>query len=68
VSLPVAGQLTVAVYNTAGQRVAVLHDGSISAGMHNLSFDASHRASGLYFVQATVPGELSQVQKVLLVQ
>jgi len=68
VSLPMPGNLTVAVYNTAGQRVAMLHDGSLGAGIHNLSFDASHLASGLYFVQAVVAGEMNQVQKVLLVR
>jgi hypothetical protein len=69
VSLPVAGNLTVEVYNTTGQRVATLHDGSINAGTHSLSFDASHLASGLYFVQAiSASGELNEVQKVMLVR
>jgi hypothetical protein len=68
ISLPAAGNLAVMVYNTAGQLVAMLHDGSIGAGAHSLSFDGSQLASGLYFVQAVVPGELRQVQKVMLVR
>ncbi|MCB2213568.1 T9SS type A sorting domain-containing protein [bacterium] len=68
VSLPETADLTVAVYNIAGQQVATLHNGSIAAGTHALSFNASSLASGLYFVRATVPGQLDHTQKVMLVR
>jgi Secretion system C-terminal sorting domain len=66
--LPETVDLTVTVYNITGQQVAVLANGQFSAGQHNLTFDASKLASGLYFVRATVPGELDQTQKVMLVR
>ncbi|MCB2212860.1 T9SS type A sorting domain-containing protein [bacterium] len=68
VTLPETADLSVTVYNTAGQQVATLANGSMSAGTHTLTFDASQLSSGLYFVQASVPGKLNQVRKVMLVR
>jgi parallel beta-helix repeat protein len=68
VTLPEAADLTVTVYNVAGQQVAELANGQYTAGNHTLTFDASGMASGLYFVRASVPKELDQVQKVILVR
>jgi Right handed beta helix region/Kre9/KNH-like N-terminal Ig-like domain/Secretion system C-terminal sorting domain len=68
VALPNAADLAVVVYNVAGQQVAELANGQFTAGTHNLTFDASGIASGLYFVRASVPGELDKVQKVMLVR
>ncbi len=68
VTLPEAAELTVNVYNVAGQLVTTLADGNYTAGRHTLTFDASNLASGLYFVRATVPGQLNQTQKVMLVR
>jgi hypothetical protein len=68
VGLPEAADLTVSVYNVLGQQVAVLASDRMNAGRHALTFDAHNMASGLYFVRATVPGHLNQVQKVMLVR
>ncbi|MCB2213426.1 T9SS type A sorting domain-containing protein [bacterium] len=68
ITLPETSELTVMVYNVAGQQVAQLADGSFNAGTHELTFDASGLASGLYFVRATVPGQMTQTQKVMLVR
>jgi FG-GAP-like repeat/Secretion system C-terminal sorting domain len=68
VSLPNASDLTVTVYNVSGQRVVTLADGQVSTGSHSYTFDATGLASGLYFVQATVPGQMNEVQKVMLVR
>ncbi len=68
VSLPDAAELTVTVYNIAGQRVATIADGMTSAGQHEYTFDASGLASGLYFIRAVVPGELDQIRKVTLIR
>ncbi|MCB2210760.1 T9SS type A sorting domain-containing protein [bacterium] len=68
VSLPEASELTVSVFNVTGQQVAELANGQFTAGQHNLTFDAQGLASGLYFIHATVPGQLNQVQKVMLVR
>jgi hypothetical protein len=44
----------VEVFNTLGQRVAVLCDGALEAGTaHQLVFDAAGLSSGVYLLQAT---------------
>jgi len=44
----------VAVYNALGQRVAVLHDGELSASTpHSFAVDGRRLASGTYFLRAT---------------
>jgi Secretion system C-terminal sorting domain/FG-GAP-like repeat len=68
VSLPETSDLTVSVFNVNGQQVAELANGQFNAGQHNLTFDASNLASGLYFIQAYVPGQLNATQKVMLVR
>ncbi|MCB2213311.1 T9SS type A sorting domain-containing protein [bacterium] len=68
VTLPEAAELRVVVYNVTGQQVAELANGSVAAGSHAYSFDATHLASGLYFVRATVPGQLDQTQKLMLIR
>jgi Secretion system C-terminal sorting domain len=68
VALPETAMLSVIVYNIAGQKVAELASGSFNAGEYSFTFDASELASGLYFVRATVPGQLDQTQKVMLVR
>ncbi len=68
VNLPENAELSVTVYNISGQQVAELANGSYTAGTHRFTFDASGLASGLYFVKATVPGQMDQVQKVMLVR
>lgn len=68
INLPDISELTIAVYNIAGQRVATLADGHVSPGSHSYTFDASALASGLYFVHTVVPDQMNEVQKVLLVR
>ncbi|MCB2213383.1 T9SS type A sorting domain-containing protein [bacterium] len=68
ITMPEAGELSLTVYNIQGQVVATLSDGRINAGSHQFTVDASGLASGLYFIRASVPGQLNQVQKVTLLQ
>jgi parallel beta-helix repeat protein len=68
VSLPETAQLSVIVYNVTGQQVAELANGHIQAGLHQFTLEGSSLASGIYFVQATVPGELNSVQKIVLMK
>ncbi|MCB2212821.1 VCBS repeat-containing protein [bacterium] len=68
VALPEAADLSVTVVNTLGQQVAELTNGRTAAGTHAFTFDASALSSGIYFVHATVPGQLNAVQKVVLMK
>jgi Right handed beta helix region/Secretion system C-terminal sorting domain len=68
VSLSQSSELNVAVFNIAGQQVVELASSTYSAGSHTLTFDASNLGSGLYFVRATVHGQMDQTQKLMLVR
>lgn len=67
VTLPEGRTVTVAVYDEAGRRVRVLHDGPLAAGTTPLDFRAGDLASGVYTVRATA-GETVREQRVTLVR
>jgi hypothetical protein len=68
VSMPAAAELNVQVFNLLGQRVATLVEGQRPAGHHRIVFDGSALASGVYFLQAQVPGKLNEMRKVVLMK
>ncbi len=49
--LPVAADVTVSVFNLEGQRIAVLAQGRMTAGRHEVVWDASNNAAGSYVYQ-----------------
>lgn len=56
-NLPARMHVRVAVYNMLGRRVAILVDKIQEAGPHELRWDASRMASGLYFYQIIADGK-----------
>ena len=50
--LPTRSEVRDVVYDVLGREVAVLHDGPLAAGVHELSFEGSTMAPGLYVVRA----------------
>jgi plastocyanin len=55
-SLPENRTIQVAVYDQAGREAAVLFDGPASAGTHEVRFDGSALASGVYLVRLKAGG------------
>jgi 5'-nucleotidase / UDP-sugar diphosphatase len=51
--LPVDTKVVLEVYNIIGQRVAVLVDGFVEAGNHQVMFDASSLPSGMFIYRLT---------------
>ncbi len=49
-SLTQPGEVRVTVFDLLGREVAVLHDRMVTAGEHELLFDASDLSSGTYFL------------------
>ncbi len=47
-ALPQAGQVKLSVYNVLGREVATLVNGWRDAGSHNIAFDGTKLASGIY--------------------
>ena len=58
-SLAEASEVRVAVYDVLGREVAVLHDGRLAAGVHELSFEGSTMAPGLYVVRVAAGGRVA---------
>ena len=56
-TLPQAGGVTLTVYDLQGRRVATLAQGHYPAGTHEVSFDASHLASGVYLYRLETGGQ-----------
>jgi hypothetical protein len=65
--LPVASSLRVVVYNLLGQEVEVLANEEKPAGRHNLQFDASKLATGVYVCRMTA-GPFTAVRKMVLMR
>ena len=71
-ALPAESSVTLAIYNTMGQRIRTLVDGEQTAGHHRSAWDGRDdtgqaAASGLYLCRM-VCGDFSAVRKLLLVR
>jgi len=58
VSLPVGGDVDLAVYDLAGRRVATLWQGPLPAGNREFAWEPSRVPSGVYFTRLVVNGEV----------
>jgi len=70
--LPVAGDVSLQVFNLLGQKVRQLHSGFLSVGNHLVEWDGrtdngSGVASGVYFYRLTA-GEYTQARKMVLLR
>ena len=66
-ALPERSHVTLAVFNTLGQQVATLVEGEREAGHHEVTFDASTLASGVYLYRLTA-GDYVQARKFVLLR
>jgi hypothetical protein len=65
--LPQRSHVTLAVFNTLGQQVAVLQNGEQEAGYHEVKFDGSGLSSGVYFYRIQA-GSFVETRKLLLIR
>ena len=66
-NIPVSGDVKLAVYDLLGNQVAMLVNGRIEAGVHEVNFDASNIASGVYFYKLEANG-FNDVKKMMLIK
>lgn len=66
-TLPEAGATSVRVYDILGKEVATLIDARLDAGRHEVPFDASHLASGIYLYRLESGGTI-QTRRMLLLK
>ena len=67
VYVPADGFVSLTVYNVMGQKVDVIHSGSMSEGSHSITWNASSLTSGMYFVRAESTSGVA-MQKVMLMK
>lgn len=65
--LPQSAEVRLEVFNALGQRVALLTDGRQTAGQHQVSFEASGLASGVYIYRLST-AETSITKKMLFLK
>jgi photosystem II stability/assembly factor-like uncharacterized protein len=65
--LPQRSQVTLTVFNTLGQQVAVLQNGEQEAGYHEVRLDGSGLSSGVYFYRMQA-GSFVQTRKFILLR
>ncbi len=66
-SIPVRSDVTLVVYNMAGQKVKEMNRQSVTPGHYQFTFDGRQLASGIYFYQIKA-GDFSQVRKMTLIK
>jgi hypothetical protein len=66
-ALPVDSKVKINVYNSLGQLVETLVDGEMQSGYHEVNFNASKLASGVYLYQLQSQDFIS-VKKMLLIK
>ncbi|UCF70310.1 MAG: T9SS type A sorting domain-containing protein [candidate division WOR-3 bacterium] len=65
--IPEDTHVRVAIYNTAGQRVATLVDAKQTAGAYSVCWDAKQRPNGVYICRMETDG-CTETQKILLMK
>ncbi len=63
-ALPTQCHVVLGVYNSLGQKVAELVNADVAAGYHEVRFNASHLASGIYFYRLQA-GSFVDVKKLV---
>ena len=66
-SVPSASHVRLEVFNVSGQKVTTLVDRELCAGYHQVTWDASAVASGVYFYRMQA-GAFTDVRKMVLVK
>jgi hypothetical protein len=66
-ALPQRSHVTLTVFNTLGQQVATLVNDSREAGYHDVRFDSSGLASGVYFYRLRA-GDYVGTKRLLLLR
>jgi hypothetical protein len=65
--LPITNYVDLSIYNTLGQKVATLVNEKRKAGIHQVTWDASGYASGIYYYKIET-GEFQDVKKMILLK
>ena len=65
--LPEIASVTLIIYDMTGRETVTLYNGTQAPGYHNIVWDASNHASGIYFIKM-VAGDYNSTQKLMMVK
>ena len=66
-SIKEAGNIAIEIFDVMGRHVETLHNGYQSLGSHSITWDASNKSSGIYYIQV-VSNQNIKTQKVVLLK
>jgi hypothetical protein len=66
-SLPQRSHVSLTVFNTLGQKVTTVVEGEMEAGVHEVKFDASRLASGVYLYRIQA-GNFVQTRRLVVIR
>ncbi len=66
-SVPSPQHVKINIFDVNGKLVSDFYNNTVTAGLHQVEFDASHLSSGVYFYKLTA-GEFVQMRKMMLVK
>ncbi|MEJ2613604.1 MAG: cytochrome c peroxidase [Ignavibacteriaceae bacterium] len=64
--IPEDGNIQLSVFNITGEKVVTLQNGFMTAGEHQVEFNADNLSSGIYFVSLITGREVKTVKLILL--
>lgn len=65
-ALPIESNILLSVFDVTGKEIVVLVNGNVKAGFHEINWDASSIASGIYFCKLKVGNQIFEKKMVLL--
>ncbi len=66
-ALPERGHVTLTMFNTLGQQIAVLQQGEVDAGYHEVRFSGEKLSSGVYYYRLQA-GSYTETKRLLLLR
>ena len=66
--LPTATHVQLTVYNLLGQKINSIVNKNQPAGTYQLTFEANHLSSGVYFIELKNSDGMQQIRKALLLK
>ena len=65
--MPFQTKLILEIYNSLGERVAILNENILRSGLHSFKWNADAAGSGIYFYTLKAEG-FKQTRKILLIK
>lgn len=63
-----AAHVRLALFDVLGREAAIVYEGLSAVGEHDIRFDASGLATGIYFARLDVAGQTEGMQKIMLLK